>query len=60
MNIEASMTNDELQSAIIDTNTMIKNCEPGAERRRVLTKHLQRLLEIQIARAAMIEIKEAT
>lgn len=60
MNIEANMTNDELQSAIIDTNAMIKNCEPSADRLRLFTKHLELLLEIQIARAAMYQIKEAT
>ena len=59
MNVEAQMTNEELQDCIIQTNAMIKSTEPGAERMAHLNRHLLDLLAIQKSRAAMVSLSDA-
>jgi hypothetical protein len=52
------MTNEELQNSIIETNEMIKNQLTPDDIFKILTKHLEKLLEIQAARAAIVNLGE--
>jgi len=51
------MTNEELQTAIVQTNEMVDCCPSGDERMEVLRKHLAFLLLVQKERAKFIHIK---
>jgi hypothetical protein len=53
-----TITNEELRQTIIDTNAMIKACDPSAERKPALEQHLKSLLDIQISRARAVVLKD--
>lgn len=48
------MSNAELQDAIVMTNAMAKNTPADAATHQAVMQHLQKLLEIQRARAAWV------
>jgi len=52
------MSNAELQDAIVQTNAMVKSCDPNAKRMPELQNHLARLLDAQHSRASMVKILE--
>ncbi len=53
------MSNSELQDAIVQTNAMVKGCDPAAKRMHLLQQHLESLMESQKSRASMAKIVEA-
>lgn len=51
------MNNNELQDSIIQTNAMLKACDPTSARFQPLSEHFERLLEIQAARALSVKVE---
>ena len=52
--IEHVISNDELQSLIIDFHAMIRKSAPASTLQTTLQTHLQSLLDIQLLRAGSI------